>query len=255
MPYGQIPQWSDRNSAQAFDSRYSDEGLRFWVPRLIEVGTITEGQTILDAGSGTGGFGAGVSAASGARVIGCDIAERFIRYARDNHAPIGWWMVGDAARLPLRDQTVDRVLMSLLLHRVPEPATVIAEAARVLRSSGALLIHTIAPEDAAVTAPYRYFPHMAAAQRRRMPAVARLDGWCRQAGLTDTAISQVTRPMAIDADALEKRIYEERPHRYPDISATELTEGMQQLRIDQDRHGGPWYESRVHTLMTAERPE
>jgi ubiquinone/menaquinone biosynthesis C-methylase UbiE len=255
MPDGQISQWADRNSARDFDGRYSDDGLRFWVPRLIEVGAIAEGQTILDAGSGTGGFGAGISAATGARVIGCDIAGRFIRYARDNHGPICRWIVGDAGRLPLRDQTVDRVLMSLLLHRVPDPVAVIADAARVLRPSGVLLIHTIAPEDAAVTAPYRYFPKMAAAQRRRLPATARLARWCQQAGLTDTAINPVTRPMAIDADRLEKRVREEIPHRYPDIGATELSDGLQQLHADQQRHGGPWHEPRTHTLMTAKQPE
>jgi SAM-dependent methyltransferase len=147
------------------------------------------------------------------------------------------------------------VLLSLLVHRVPDPAAVIADAARVLRPAGVLLIHTIAPEDPALTAPYRYFPNMAAAQRRRLPATARLDGWCHQAGMTSTTISRVTRPMAIDADKLEKRVREEIPHRYPDIGATELSDGLQQLHADQQRHGGPWHEPRTHTLMAAKRAE
>src|SRR5882757_4367176 len=112
MVSGQVGRWADRNSAYDFDCRYSEDGLRYWVPKFIECGAITAGQIVLDAGCGTGGFGAAIGTVTGAQVIGYDIAERFTRYARDKHSPVGWWIVGDAARLPLRNNTINCVLMS-----------------------------------------------------------------------------------------------------------------------------------------------
>jgi ubiquinone/menaquinone biosynthesis C-methylase UbiE len=253
MVFGQVLRWTDRNSAQDFDRRYSDDGVQFWAPKLIEFGAIASGQLVLDAGCGTGGFGAAIGAATDAQVIGCDIAERFTRYARDKHSPVGRWIVGDAARLPLHDNTADCVLMSLLLHRVPDPAVVVADAVRVMRPTGVLLIHTIAPEVAAASAPYRYFPTMATAQHRRLPTAGQLRDWSQQAGLTDTSVRRITRPMKIDADSLEKRVREETPHRYPEIGAEELSAGLQQLSADQQQHGGPWHEPRAHTVVIAKR--
>jgi ubiquinone/menaquinone biosynthesis C-methylase UbiE len=251
MVSGQVGRWADRSSARDFDGRYSEDGLRFWVPTFIECGAITAGQIVVDAGCGTGGFGAAIGSVSGAQVIGCDIAERFTRFARDKHSPVGWWIVGDAAQLPLRDNTIDCVLMSLLLHRVPDPAAVVADAARVLRPTGVLVIHTIAPDDAASSAPYRYFPTMATAQQQRLPTTGQMQDWSQRAGLTRVSVTGVRRPMHIDADALEARVRDEIPHRYPEISPAELSTGLQQLRADQQQRGGPWHEPRTHTIVTA----
>lgn len=253
MAFGQVTRWADRTSAPDFDRRYSADGVRFWVPKFIEFAAIGTGQIVLDAGCGTGGFGAAISTATGSQVVGCDIAERYARYAHEKHRSTGWWIVGDAARLPVRDNTIDCVLMSLLLHRVPDPGAVIAEAARVLRPTGVLLIHTIEPDTAAASAPYRYFPTMAAAQYRRLPASGQMLDWSHQAGLIDVAIRHVTRPMKIDGEHLEKRVRDEIPYRYPEIRRDELSVGLRQLRADQQRYGGPWHEPRAHTMVVAKR--
>ncbi len=48
----------------------------------------------------------------------------------------------DALALPFRDQAFDTVLCSEVLEHVPEPARLLAEAARVLRRGGALILST-----------------------------------------------------------------------------------------------------------------
>ncbi len=50
------------------------------------------------------------------------------------------WKVGDITRLPLRDASVDVALLSQTLHHAEEPAAALAEAARVLRPDGRLLV-------------------------------------------------------------------------------------------------------------------
>ena len=50
------------------------------------------------------------------------------------------WKKGDLARLPLHDASVDVALLSQALHHASDPERAIAEAARILRAGGRLLI-------------------------------------------------------------------------------------------------------------------
>ena len=56
-------------------------------------------------------------------------------------------MRGDATRLPFAPNAVDAVVVVWLLHLLPDPAPVPAEAARVLRPGG-VLITTVDKDDA-----------------------------------------------------------------------------------------------------------
>jgi len=54
---------------------------------------------------------------------------------------------GELEALPLDDGSLDAAVLSLALHLAPEPARVLAEAARVLRPGGKLLIVDMMPHD------------------------------------------------------------------------------------------------------------
>jgi hypothetical protein len=106
-------------------------------------------------------------------------------------------------------------------------------------------------EEAAASAPYRYFPSMAAAQRHRLPTADQLQDWCRHAGLANVYLTHVTRPVRIVAGLVEHRVHVEIAHRYPEITPDELSGGLQQLHEDEQQHGGPWHEPRTHTIVIA----
>lgn len=93
---------------------------------------------VLDVGGGTGG----VSAPLRDRVAGVLVVEpgeALVRRGRDRYPRIGF-AVGDGRALPLPDASVDAVLLVEVLHHVRNASAVLAEAARVLRPGGSLLV-------------------------------------------------------------------------------------------------------------------
>jgi len=99
---------------------------------------IAPGRQWLDAGCGTGALTAAILAtADPADVIGVDPSEAFLALARTQVAdPRATFLVGDARELPLPSADRDVVVGGLMLNFVPEPATAIAEFARVVRPGG-----------------------------------------------------------------------------------------------------------------------
>ena len=59
------------------------------------------------------------------------------------------WKKGDLARLPLRDRSVDVALLSQALHHAADPEQVVAEAVRVLRPGGRVLVLDLREHDQA----------------------------------------------------------------------------------------------------------
>ena len=105
---------------------------------------------LLDIGTGTALIPIELCAQnSQARVTAIDLAEHMLRLARDNVARHG---LGerislqhiDAKRLPYADGRFSAVISNSIVHHVPEPRHVLAEALRVLKPSGLIFIRDLA---------------------------------------------------------------------------------------------------------------
>jgi len=57
------------------------------------------------------------------------------------------WKRGELERIPLDDQSMDLVMLSQALHHAPDPAVALAEAVRVLRDGGRLLVLDLRAHD------------------------------------------------------------------------------------------------------------
>ncbi|MGW3038131.1 class I SAM-dependent methyltransferase [Streptomyces sp. NPDC001178] len=93
---------------------------------------------------------------------------------------------GDAMRLPFASDGVDVVVIVWLLHLLPDPGSVLAEAARVLRPGG-VLITTVDKDDAYFVEDSDIAQVTAELRRRYAPRVpdgfARVLGWAGERGL------------------------------------------------------------------------
>jgi len=103
-----------------------------------------EGKDVLEVGCG-GGQGLGYLARAARRVVGGDIDDSCVRVASEHYTddrPIEVLKL-DAQDMPFGDASFDVVMLFEAIYYLPEPRRFIAEARRVLRPDGVLLICTV----------------------------------------------------------------------------------------------------------------
>ena len=169
-----------RENAAQWDhirSLYVDE--REVEAALGEIVAAAQPGDLLDIGTGTGR----IIEILGPRVghaLGIDQSREMLAVARVNleHAGLenGSVRLGDMYQLPLPDASFDAIVIHQVLHYADRPAEAIAEAARVLRPDGILIVVDFAPH----TLEFLREEH---AHRRLGFAEAEIADWCRAAAL------------------------------------------------------------------------
>jgi SAM-dependent methyltransferase len=177
-----------------------------WSRRLallfVTFAGVTEGDRVLDVGSGTGALSAAAGAVESVQVKGIEPSQAFVRYAQEHTE--GRFEVGDALALPFPDDAFDRTLSMLVLNFVPDAAAALQQMIRVTRPGGVVaaavwdygdgmqMLRTF--WDAAVALD----PGAAPRDERHMPLCARgalADLW-RTHGLQDVDEQPLTVDMA-----------------------------------------------------------
>ncbi|MGI8401327.1 MAG: ArsR/SmtB family transcription factor [Gemmatimonadaceae bacterium] len=112
------------------------------------LGLLDESWKVADLGSGTGAVAQAI-APFVSQVIAVDESSAMLAAARKRLHGIENVDIrnGRLEALPLADGEVDVALLFLVLHYAPDPARVIAEAVRVLKPGGRLLVLDMMPHD------------------------------------------------------------------------------------------------------------
>lgn len=137
QPYKSDPYW---NVARCYSLcldpiiiKWKKKGMVLWPPR--------KGMRVLDVGCGTG---AHLNLYQGAAcdVFGIEISSGMIAASRQKYKERLNLCRADAARIPFRNQAFDLVLLSMMIHEISPQirSPVLAEAKRVLKDSGRVLI-------------------------------------------------------------------------------------------------------------------
>jgi ubiquinone/menaquinone biosynthesis C-methylase UbiE len=100
-------------------------------------------KTILDLGCGTGRFTEALRARFDAKVVGIDPSEKMLAQARSKQSDGRiQYEHGRAEAIPLPDNSVDLIFMSMIFHHFADPALAARECRRVLRDRGPALLRT-----------------------------------------------------------------------------------------------------------------
>jgi ubiquinone/menaquinone biosynthesis C-methylase UbiE len=197
------------NAAQWHNIRslYIDE--REVEAALGEIVAAAAPHNLLDIGTGTGRMLEILGPRVG-QALGIDQSREMLAVARVNLEQAGLSngivRLGDMYQLPLADASFDAVVIHQVLHYADRPAAAIAEAARVLRPRGLLLVVDFAPH----ALEYLRDEH---AHRRLGFADADVAEWCRAAGLVAEA------PRHLAGDPLTVAIWSARREPVADIAA------------------------------------
>jgi ArsR family transcriptional regulator len=155
------------------------------------VGLLDPSWVVADLGCGTGHF-TQLVAPFVKQVIAVDASAAMLRSAkaRVGGMPNVEIRRGDLETLPIADGAVDLACLMLVLPYVADPAAVVAEAARALKSGGRLLASDLMPHE---RAEYR----QTMGHQRQGVSAQDLLGWMAEAGLSNARYAPL--PMAPDA--------------------------------------------------------
>lgn len=114
---------------------------------VVGAARLRRGEWVLDLGSGTGhdALRAGELVGPEGRVVGIDMTSAMVERARlaaTGHDHVTFEL-GDVARLPYAEASFDVVLTNCVLNLVPDKRAAFAEAKRVLRPDGRLVLSDV----------------------------------------------------------------------------------------------------------------
>ena len=134
--------WPDRY-ARWFETGIGQLVKRFELDLALELLQPRPGETILDAGCGSGIFTAPIIE-RGANVVGIDLSGPMLHHARDTLPAAGFSpLAADIRALPFSDGQFDRVVSITALEFVAEGQQAMDELFRVTRPGGRIIVATL----------------------------------------------------------------------------------------------------------------
>lgn len=186
--------------------------------------------TVVDLGSGTGRFSPSLADAFGGPVYGIEpaTAMRQVAEAQSAHPRVSY-LAGEAAAIPLPDETADFILMFLSFHHVSDRAAAAAEIRRVLKPGGRLILRSTFKERIPDHWWRRFFPRSQQVEEAMFPTTAEAAAVFEAAGLRTVDLVLPEVPFEGDLCEAVARLKLRAVSTFEHMTEAELEEGFAAL--------------------------
>lgn len=137
--------WLDMTDDIYFDQSYEFTRERFEKSGFDPV-EVFRNKVVVDAGCGSGKFSAAIARFGAAKVIGLDIGQRGLDFAKKQAGKVSYgdrldYRFGSLLDMPLEDQSVDMVWSNGVIHHTLGYETCLKEFHRVIKPGGTLFLY------------------------------------------------------------------------------------------------------------------
>jgi ubiquinone/menaquinone biosynthesis C-methylase UbiE len=115
------------------------EGVPERLEKIVSHGKITEGDTVLDVGSGTGILIPIIKKYNPSCIHACDLSEDMLNRLRENH-PYVKTILADVRDLTLPGQCIDEVFINACYPNIVDKAGAFSNISRMMKTKGRLVI-------------------------------------------------------------------------------------------------------------------
>ncbi len=120
-------------AVDAYDVFTPESNLRL-VSTCMRLARLEPGARVADLGCGSGVF-TDLLHKQGYRAVGLDLSPKLIALGRTKYPDVEF-LEGDVEQLPFSDESLDGILLSGLVHHLPDPTRCASEVHRVLQRGG-----------------------------------------------------------------------------------------------------------------------
>lgn len=226
--------YDDARLARAYQpgNEMPEASLRAWTELIGSFGP-RPAPAVLEIGAGTGMFCVAMARWLRASIVlGVDPSTAMLEQARvfNQHLSVHY-VAGTAESVPARDDSFDLVLLSRVIHHLPDRRACAREVARILRPDGVVVIRTTFRDrlDALV---YHYWPSLHRHDAQRFPTQQEILAAFTTAGFVVRQVTTFAQPVVASLREYHARMATRPQSKFTRLTGSEFQEGLQRLHAD-----------------------
>jgi SAM-dependent methyltransferase len=210
---------------------HGPEVLDLWMTTISAHLEVRDPHTILDLGCGTGRFSNALADHFDAQVIGVDPSKKMLEQARMKQPDARVrYEFGRGEAIPLPDNSVDLIFMSMVFHHFNDPMLTVRQCRRVLRNRGTVFLRAGIRERISSYPYVDFFPASRTILEECLPTSMDVRQIFEAAGLRTVAVEVVTQQIAPNLELYAEKLSAGGDSVIASLSKTDFETGMAALR-------------------------